>query len=298
MKLIHFQGLNCYHDCLITLANAFGINYLMAFSRLWSESDMRYDPICNIFLSRRLEETLESIGMKLSPPCITKREREIEWTDTPSGNYIIFGMDTCFIPWSPLYQLLHGPHYFIVQKGNSEFHTCFDPTYKLSDQKLTTQELILNAYALISIKMQNPAIPFIENTHDSLLEQSYEVLKVHPETLCHFLEQIDNWKQNLKKTVLFPAKYVDTLLTGRYLYKYFLSQQQDAAKRAPLFFSKPYYKKWLTVKNGFYKAALTSQNSSSFNESCSLLTSLFEQELELAKQIISIESKHSKKPFF
>ena len=135
MKLIHFQGLNCYHDCMITLANTFGLNYTAAFSGLWAEGRLRYDPICDVFLSMRLEEALEDCGMKLDAPWITKKERETGWADTPAGDYIIIGMDAFLIPWNPLCELLHGPHYFIVQKGISETHDCFDPTYGLVGQK-------------------------------------------------------------------------------------------------------------------------------------------------------------------
>ena len=293
MKLIHFQGLNCYHDCMITLANTFGLNYTAAFSGLWAEGRLRYDPICDVFLSMRLEEALEDCGMKLDAPWITKKERETGWADTPAGDYIIIGMDAFLIPWNPLCELLHGPHYFIVQKGISETHDCFDPTYGLDGQKLTTRDLILNTYALITIKMINKTNSFIADKQDPLLNQSQEVLKTHPETLRYLLKQAKVWMQESEKSVLLPAKYVDALLTGRYLYRFFLKERNMTASSAPLFFSRKYYEQWLTVKNGFYKAALSRQSSAAFNESCRLLTCLFEKEIDMARQIISLESKDS-----
>ena len=72
--------------------------------------------------------------MRLDAPLTTAENRETGLAVTPAGNYIIIGMDACFIPWSPLYKLLHGPHYFIVQKGDAELHDCFDPTYGISGQ--------------------------------------------------------------------------------------------------------------------------------------------------------------------
>lgn len=115
MNLIHFHGLNCYHDCMITLAGNFGLNYEYAFSHLWSESDFRYDPICSVFLTRKLPEMLEKMGMKLKQPCVSQKEKDSEWSNTINGKFVIIGMDAFLIPWNPLYQIQHGPHYFITK---------------------------------------------------------------------------------------------------------------------------------------------------------------------------------------
>ncbi|MCB6203377.1 hypothetical protein [Extibacter muris] len=285
MKLIHFQGLNCYHDCLITIANASGLDYTAAFSRLWAEGHLRYDPICSVFLSRRIQETLETMGMRLDTPLTTVKNRETGWAETPAGSYVIIGMDACVIPWSPLYKLLHGPHYFIVQKGDAELHDCFDPTYGINGQTMSAQELILKAYAVISIKIDRSSSLSLNDTHNTLPAQAQEALMAHPETLRHLLEQAHIWMQGSEKERLLPAKYVDCLLTGRYLYRHFLNGQDSAATKAPLFFSHQYYEKWLAVKNGLYKAALSNQTSAAFGESCRLLTCLFEMEVELARHI-------------
>ncbi|WP_343209390.1 hypothetical protein [Anaerolentibacter hominis] len=225
--------------------------------------------------------------MKLGTPWVSREEWEKGWADTPAGSYLIVGMDACLIPWNPLYQLMSGPHYFIVQKGKSDSHDCFDPTYNLIGQRQTTEKLIAGAYALIAIQMNPAASPLIKDTEDPFLAQAREVLKIHPETLHHFLEQSDVWMQESKETILLPGKYVDALLTGRYLYRYFLGQLGIDANRAPLFFSQQYYKRWINVKNGFYKAALAKHNSAVYYETCRLLTDLFEQELQLAGQVSS-----------
>lgn len=272
---------------MITLANEFGIDYTLGFSRLWSEGKLRYDPICSVFLSQRIPETLEKRGMKLDAPLITKEERETGFADTLAGNYVIVGMDAYLISWCPIYQLLHGPHYFIVQKGRAGLHECFDPTYGVTGKRMAAQDLLSNAYALITVKMDNSAILPIDNISAPLLTQSQEVLTAHPETFHYFLEQAGIWMKGAEKTCLFPAKYIDGLLTGRYLYKHFLEKQGAAKDQAAMFFSRQYYNQWLTVKNGFYKAALTGYDSDTFNESCRLLTYLFEQEMELARQLCS-----------
>lgn len=285
MKLIHFQGLNCYHDRLVTLADSFGLDYTAAFSGLWSESRLRYDEICDVFLSVRLEQALESLGLKLDAPCVAREDREAAWSKTPAGSYAVIGIDAGLIPWSPLYQLLHGPHYFIVHKGIGEPQCCFDPTYGLSGETLTAKELVSNSYALIPVKKHAAGIPPADGGHDPLFAQSQEVLDTHPGTLSHFFEQANTWMKGSKTTALLPAKFVVAMLTGRYLFKYFLEQRSYPPKAVPLFFSHKYYEDWSAVKNGFYKAALTRPGDAAFHEACNLLTSLFEQEIALSKQI-------------
>lgn len=286
MNLIHFQGLNCYHDCLITLANFFGLDYISAFSHLWAEGNLRYDPICQVFLSRRLPETLESMGMVLAPPCVTKEEREIAWMNTPSSGYIIAGMDACQIPWTPLYQLLHGPHYFIVQKKPADPQLCFDPTYGFHDQTLTAQELAVHAFALIPIHTVEISTPYREES-EALLTQAQEVVKVHSKTSRHFLAQANACIQEPGENALLPAKFADALLTGRYLYRHFLEQRKIPVESASLFFRKSYYEDWLAVKNGFYKAALLKGNRTPFDEACSRFVDLLDQETAFARQVLS-----------
>lgn len=287
MELIHLKGLNCYHDCVITMANFYGLDYAAAFLGLWAEGRLRYDPICQVFLSRSLQETLKSAGMKLNTPLVTRKEREWGWEGAAAGENIIIGMDAFLIPWSPLYQIHHGPHYFIARKEKSQSHGCFDPTYGLSGQRFNTQDLLSSAFALITVKTVNAAIP-LSDSKDSLATQAQKVQKNHPETLRRFRELSGIWMQKSQKTALLSAKYVDALLNGRYLFMYYLKERSHEAERAPLFFSPEYNHEWLAVKNGFYKAALTRENGAVCHESCQRLACLFEQELELARQLCPI----------
>ena len=45
MKLINFQGLNCYYNCILSIANYLGADYVQALASLWSETDFKYDAI-------------------------------------------------------------------------------------------------------------------------------------------------------------------------------------------------------------------------------------------------------------
>ncbi|MFR1103185.1 MAG: hypothetical protein ACLSD3_00020 [Acutalibacteraceae bacterium] len=141
MELIQFPALNCYHACIVTLAQHFGLPCTRAFSRLWAESSLRYDPICGVFLTRRLPRALESMGMALGTPCVTPEARAAAWQSMPPDAFALAGMDAFRIPWTPLFGLQHGPHYFIVRKTGAEQALCFDPTYGLSGQMLPAEAL-------------------------------------------------------------------------------------------------------------------------------------------------------------
>lgn len=287
MRLIHLPELNCYHNCIITLANYFGLPYIQAFSGLWAESKLRYDPICRVFLTQRMPRALETMGIKLATPCVSQKERESVWTSLSFGAFALVGMDAFLIPWTPLYQLQHGPHYFIVQKGLSDLQICFDPTYDLSGQKLSFSQLCADAYSLIAVQISE-FCSFFPDENISLAAQALEVLKKHPKTLEVFLSQSETWLQ-AEETALFPAKFVDALLTGRRLYYYFLMESCGTLDHAPLFQSHAYYREWRTVKNGFYKAALTRGNHTVFHEVCRRFTSLLKQEIVFAEQILNLK---------
>lgn len=288
MKLIHVEALNCYHDCVITMAAAFGLDYIQSFSGLWSEGGLRYDPICRVFLTRRMPAALEAMGMKLEAPSVTEEDRERAWAQLPDGGYILAGMDARLTPWNPLYQLQNGPHYFIVRKTPTDPQACFDPTYGLSGKPLGSQELVVNAYALIPIRRIAPSIPH-EEAHepDPLLAQAREVLTRHPTTLNGFLERAGAWLYGSEDTVLLPAKFVDALLTNRLLYRRYLEERHTCPGGAGLFQDKRYYEAWQAVKHGFYKAALTRPNPAVFNDACDRFAALFNQEIDLAGRLLA-----------
>ena len=158
MELIQFPALNCYHACIVTLAQHFGLPCTRAFSRLWAESSLRYDPICGVFLTRRLP-------------------RAAAWQSMPPDAFALAGMDAFRIPWTPLFGLQHGPHYFIVRKTGAEQALCFDPTYGLSGQMLPA-EALRAGYALIAVRFHGgiPAKP-----PEPLRTQAAEVLERHPD---------------------------------------------------------------------------------------------------------------------
>lgn len=288
MKLIHMRGLNCYHDCVITLAGAFGLDYVQSFSGLWSESDLRYDPICKVFLTRRMPAALEDMGMRLGPPRVTKEERERAWAQLPAGGFLLAGMDGFLIPWNPLYRLQHGPHYFIVQKTRADPQTCLDPTYGLGGEALDSQDLVGNTYALIPVARTASGLPLAAaQDPDSLPAQAREVIGRHPAAISGFLQQAGVWLRGTEETVLFPAKFVDALLANRLLYRHYLEERHPESEEAALFQDKRYYEAWQAVKHGFYKAALTKWNPSVFDEACDCLAALFQREIALAERLLA-----------
>lgn len=295
MKLIHFPGLNCYHDCVITLAEAFGLDYLPSFSGLWAEDGLRYDPICKVFLTRRMPTALEAMGLKLEPPNVTGEERERAWAQLPVGGFALAGMDGCLTPWNPLYQLHHGPHYFIVQKTRADPQTCFDPTYGLNGQLLDSRELVGNAYALIPARKVEPSFLPGEHDTDPILAQAREVITRHPAALHGFLEQADSWFHGTGEAVLLPAKYADALLTNRVLYRRYLEERHPGSEAAALFQEKGFYEAWQAVKHGFYKAALKKWDPAAFDDVCGRLTALFHQETAWARQLLALRQEGHEK---
>lgn len=287
MKLIHVQALNCYYDCVLTVAGAFGLDYVQSFSGLWSEGDLCYDPICKVFLTQRMPAALEIMGMKLEQPHVTGEERERAWARLPVGGYTLVGMDGRLIPWNPLYQLQNGPHYFIVQKTCTDPQICFDPTYGLSGELLDSQELVVNAYALIPIEKIAPGISCEEeHAPNPLLAQAREVLKRHPVTMQYFLEQVGIWLHGTEDTVLLPAKFVDALLTNRLLYRRYLEERHTHSEETAFFQDKRCYEAWKAVKYGFYKATLTKQNPAVVDDALDRFVSLFQQEIAIARRLL------------
>ena len=115
MKLICFQGLNCYHACIITLAHHAGYPYEQSFSRLWSEGNPRFDPIGRVFLTRRMPQALESMGMYLEEPAVTLPGRRHSWSEVSENAFALVGMGRFPSPMdAPLWiaarpPLLHRP---------------------------------------------------------------------------------------------------------------------------------------------------------------------------------------------
>lgn len=285
MQLIHFPGLNCYHDCIITLAGYAGLPYLHALSRLWSEWDLRYDLIGRVFLTRRMPHTLQSMGLTLDVPCVTPETRTDRWAGIPTGAFALVGMDAMQIPWTPLYQLQHGPHYFIVQKCAGDSQCCFDATYQIQGQTRPVSQLLSDAYALIPVRIvKKPLASFAPPT--TLSSQARAVLEGHQRGLHAFFARAEVWLQGDGDSALNPAKFVDALFSARLMYRHFLAESCRALEQAPLFASQDYFSQWKTVKNGFYKAALRRQDPAVFGEACRRLSALLEAEQDLAAHIL------------
>ncbi|WP_122643574.1 hypothetical protein [Luxibacter massiliensis] len=285
MKLTHIPGVNCYLDCVITLADTFGIDYAEAFSCLWPESELCYEAICHTFLSRGLFRELDAMGMGVGKPCVSRKDKEQGWAECAEGEFMIVGIDGFSIPWNPLFSALHGPHYLIVHKSASEPQVCCDPTYGIRGQKLTSVELIAASYAIIPVRQRENKIAY-ERGDRLLVSQAEEVMKAHPLAARRFLEKAKTWIQKGEENAFLPARYVEALTEGRRLYGFVLRKRKIPPNRAPLFWSESFFKQWRAVKNGFNKAALTKQKDGVFDETCCLFMSLYEQEIKMAEQIL------------
>lgn len=284
LNLINFQGLNCYSNCIVTIAAFLGVDYIRAFSSLWSETDFRYDSFRRVFLTRRMPAGLEALGARLDMRLLdrsTPEEAEARLDAVESETLLLVGMDGYYIPWVPLYGLLHGPHYFIAVNTASSELKGFDPTYTLFNQPIPRESLHTHAFD-ISYLCRVPASPFLEESTPAL-QEAREILLTHPQLLQNLTAQIRSCADGGHEQAILLAEYVDALISNRYLYRRYL-QEQELCEACPLFFRKEFFAQWTAVKNGLYKMS-ASRDTHIHDDVCMLLTGLLEQESALAAKL-------------
>ena len=104
IELINFDGLNCYYNSIITVANQYSINYLHTFAELWSENDFMYDDRHDIFLSKRLVDAFAEMGMTLIKE--TQESVRDHQNQIKDHQFAIVEMDAFRIPWNPSYSFV------------------------------------------------------------------------------------------------------------------------------------------------------------------------------------------------
>jgi len=282
MEPIHFQGLNCYHDCVISNANYWGLNYPDSFATLWSETEFEYDPYHEIYLTKRMIANLEALGAKIEKwPCRSQEDTDKNISLFHEGVFIIVGIDAFYIPWNQFYQTFHGPHYFIVQNAKTENLFCIDPTYGKKNEQIARREIIAHTYEIcrLSRVVQKPLQ--IEAIHEAR-----EIVRVHPNTRQALLSHIHGCVNGEQESTVLLAKYIDALIHNRYLYRFFLENQPLPCDENHLFLNSDFFLKWKAVKYGLYKAAISRSNESIINDVCDHFNHLIDEEIAMAEKII------------
>ena len=298
MKLINFQGLNCYHNCIVSIAASQGLDYTEAFSRLWSETDFRYDNGRNVYLTKRMIAGFRMLGtelLMLNSGTLDERVRSLRQPEP--GEPFIVGMDAFYIPWCQLYGIHHGPHYFIAKKTGDDDLTCWDPTYHREEEKIPTKEIPPYAFdisRLIPVSDRGcQQIPSHSGFRDfkspqDIRTEAEAILREHPA----FRRRLTSWLETYPfppgEEGLKPAKYIDALTDNRYLYRYYLARQLLPYSTGQFLFTREHFSRWTAVKNGLYKAALIADRKAVLAEILPTLNDLLTVEMNLARCILEL----------
>lgn len=285
MNLINFMGLNCYYSCIASVAGELGVDYTLSFAKLWSETDFKYDRDRRVFLSKRMLTELDALGAKLTMlDCASPLDAGESLSSISNGEYFVVGMDAYAIPWNQLYGIHHGPHYFIAQKSQSQTLLCHDPTYNKKNQEISCRDLLTGAFDISRIlrtEQNSPPPP----PQACVLQQACEILSSHPSLLEKLLTQIRECEGTNREQAILSAGYVDALISNRCLYQHYLNASPSGGCGSPLF-SAEHILGWKAVKNGLYKAALSSLNQDVIRDVTGLLRQLIESEIRSASSLL------------
>lgn len=286
MNLIYYRGLNCHLACVINIADSLGVNYLDAFGTLWSETEFADDSRYHIYSSKRVLPNLEALGARMEVlNCSSGKKAEESFSSIPEGELFLVGMDTFHIPWSPVYQSSHDPHYFFARKEKQDSLSCFDPTYNKINSPLISNHIVPHAFDFSRIHklMVNPP-------QFSASQEAREILRKHPETQEKLRVEILRCKNKEREHMKSLIKQVNAMINNRYLFQHFFNQNSFGSSREQQFFDRDFFSQWEAIKNGLFKASIIANNESVVNEVCSLFLNLIHTETGMAKEIAMNES--------
>lgn len=282
MELINFLGLNCYHNCIVTIAHHLGYDYSCAFCNLWSETEFRYEEYRKVFLSQRLIENLSQMGLRLDMRlCFSPEEAEISFAATDDGAPVIVGMDAFYIPWNPFFGVFHGPHYFIAEKNNTGELFCVDPTYDRQSERISQESICAHAFDISHMRAVE------KGAHETgITAEAERILRTHDDTREELLLRVENCVHERKSEVLLLAKHVDAMISNRYLFKHYLGEKQRLSDERKAMFDRELFKGWTAVKNGLYKASIKEARQSILGEVERCLNQVIDKELAIAEELL------------
>lgn len=258
MELIHFEGLNCYSNAVVTIANTCGIHYILAFAELWSETELCYYQQHGNYLSNRLFATFKNLGVNLKGMvCEPIAER---WAFS-QGQWIMAGMDAYDIPWNSSYKLYHSPHYFIVEARSSGVTLCHDPTYGVQNIEVDHAWFLQNCCELIEIEIRQPSCAYLHDEAKVVLQETERVIALAEES-CLKWGAFDMILSETDYPAVRCAKYVDCLINNRLLYRKYLQCCFPAQSNIGHLFDDDYIANWKAVKNGLLKASIMKNSRS------------------------------------
>ena len=283
MDLINFAGLNCYHGCIINAAKFLGIDYLFAFSNLWSETDFYYDEKFEMFLTRRLLQNLDKIGLKLqNMPCNAHERAMVSFNSLESGSWVIGGMDAFYMPWNQYFQTLKGYHYFLGKKETKNLLTVFDPTYNQKNIKIHPDKLLPYITDFVCVKLHEPQKNKHQTSKYSMFNELNEVITSIMLLKKNMKKKIYDCTGQKRENANRLAAYTNALITNRYIYRHYLQNISIDSDILINLFDVKFFQEWTAVKNGLYKASFIHENSDLLRQIAEKFCALCDKEIALA----------------
>ena len=283
MELFDFQGLNCYSNCIVSAAHRLKVNWANAFVSMWSETDFRYDPVRKTYLSRRMIDDLARSGAQMRIYlCASPQDAEETFSHVEEGEVFLVGMDAFDLSWAPLYNLMHGPHYFLAQKRAEGEFPCFDPTYSLQGVSISQKIVLERAFDITRLRKIPPA-PDDSCPKECVRRECRAALKSHPILMQAFGHRIEECAVRDGERAALAARYADALISNRYLFRYYLEKHRLIGA-LDLFSDKKFYAEWTAVKNGFYKVSVSAANEALLFELGERVESLLGRDMRAARK--------------
>ncbi|MFT9056797.1 MAG: hypothetical protein ABF449_09295 [Ethanoligenens sp.] len=288
MNLIHFRGLNCYHDCIVTIAASLGLDYRASFATLWSETDFIYDPHSKVYLTKRMIANLQTLGAKLEKlDCSSPENMKESLSQFKAGEWIIIGTDTFYIPWTRYYHTLYNTHHFMVRKERDGSLSCADPTCGRQDMRITFEEIIPHIFDIKRVRrVAEKPLNF------GAIREARAVLRSHPEMRKSLLEKMNGCTGAKQEDAGLLARYISAMIDNRYLFRHYLQTRPSASNQDRQLFSDEFFLRWTAVKNGLFKASLIRPNESVLRDVCGRAGELVDEEIAMAEKMIETASKH------
>lgn len=286
MRLIYFQGLNCYYECIICIAGYYGLEPAAAFDSLWSETDFKYDPYRKAYLTKRLLQNLSAMGAVLEMlDCSRPETTDASLSQPGEKEPFLVGMDAFYIPWNPLFGIHHGPHYFAACHLGGEKLLCQDPTYEKRDMEIECRQVRAYSFDISRIRYEDRPGGRKEGDREisGIGAEARKVSGILPDIRSKLLQHINETAlKDMDKTVLL-ARYVDAMIGNRRMYGYYLREYFPEIYEKHIFSRKKFFSEWSAVKNGILKAAVSRDSSPVLMEVSAQFHILMDEEAEQAR---------------
>jgi len=276
LRLINFDGLNCFSNSVVTIADSYGVDYLASFCDLWAETDFRYAPYSRRLVSQRMTDNLSVLGARFEQGALADDSENVKVLDfLKKGDCVVVGMDAFFTPWSPSYKTFSGSHYFIAMKAKGDELSCFDPTHGAFNARMTMAYIAEHATDLILIRsVAKGALPFDEREFwPSLYQELPRIFKGIHERLNGCIGEKYSAYDEL-------AKQIGAMVENRQLTARYLAARSVESNRELALFEPEYFDRWERVRLALYKAGRMRDNSSIVAEVHECLSGLSQDEIQ------------------